>query len=115
MSTALATVVDVVKLGEALLVPPRKIGDIQLQRSTVAQKRKALIDYFIKYSEFASWTELANSLYQRGHYEAMTTAKAFIKQTPGRYTIWSISCKRTIIVSHVQNVNLSKWPLKKFT
>ena len=87
VSTALATIVDTEKLGKALLVPPSKIGDIQLQRSTAAQKRKALIDYFIKYSEFASWTELANSLYQRGHPEAMITAKTFIKQTPGRYTV----------------------------
>ena len=85
VSTVLATVVNVEKLRQALVVPSRKLGEIQQQSSTVDQQREALINYYIKFSDFASWTDLANSLYDDGHHEAVVTAKTFIKQTPGKY------------------------------
>ena len=91
MSTVLATVVDVGKLGDALLVPERKLREMQRQNSTVTQVREGLINYFIKYSEYASWTDLANHLYRYEHHKAMATAKAFIKQTPGKY-IHVVAC-----------------------
>ena len=91
MSTVLATVVDVRELRVALWVPKRKLEEIQKQSSTAAQVREGLINYFIKYSEYASWTDLANSLYEDEHHEAVATAKPFIKQTPGKY-IHVVAC-----------------------
>lgn len=90
MATVLATVVDVKKLRGALVVSPGKLREIQKQSSTVDQQREALITYFIKFSEFACWTDLTNSLYLWGHHEAVATAKAFIKQTPGKYVQLSV-------------------------
>ena len=91
MSTVLATVVDVGKLSRALFLPGRKQEEIQKQSSIVAQVREGLINYFIKYSEYASWTDLANSLYEDELHEAVATAKTFIKQTPGKY-IHVVTC-----------------------
>ena len=85
VSTVLATVVNVIKLRDVLLVPRSKLMEIQQQSSTVTQEREGLINYFISYSECASWTDLANSLYYYEHHEAVATAKTFIKQTPGKY------------------------------
>ena len=85
VSTVLATVVDVEELRQALVVPPRKLEDMQQQSSTVAQQRAALINYCAKFTEYASWTDLANSLYKNGHNEAAATTRTFIKQTPGKY------------------------------
>ncbi len=90
VSTVLATVVDVEELRTALLVPPRKLREIQEQSSTVAHQREALIIYHIRSSEYASWTDLANSLYRCGHHDAVATAKTFIKQTPGKYVQRSV-------------------------
>ena len=52
---------------------------MQQQSSTVAQQEAALIDYYVKFSEWASWTDLANSLYYGSYHEAAATAKSFIK------------------------------------
>ena len=83
--------VDVGKLGDALLVPEEKQEEIEQQSSTVTQVRVGLISYFIKYSEIASWTDLANHLYRYEHHKAVATAKTFIKQTPGKY-IHVVTC-----------------------
>ncbi len=90
VSTVLATVVDVDELREALVVPPGKLEEIQQQSSTVAHQREALIIYHIKFTEYASWTDLATSLYYDDHNEAAATAKTFIKQTPGKYVRCSV-------------------------
>ena len=58
---------------------------MQQQSSTVSDQREALINYYIKFSEYTSWTDLANSLYHEGQDEAVATAKAFIKKNPGMY------------------------------
>ena len=84
VSTVLATFMDVKKLKDVLLVRPRKLDEMQQQSSTVAQQKEVLIDYYIKFSEWASWTDLANSLYHFGYHEAAATAKTFIKETPGK-------------------------------
>ncbi len=85
VSTVLAAVVDVEKLKNVLMVSGGKLEEIQQQSSTVDQQREALINYNIKFSEWASWTDLANSLYSGGYHDAVATAKTFIKQTPGKY------------------------------
>lgn len=84
VSTVLATFMDIEKLKDVLLVRPRKLEETQQQSSTVAQQKEALIDYYIKFSEWASWADLANSLYHGDYHEAAATAKTFIKQTPGK-------------------------------
>ena len=85
VSTVLASVVDMVTLRQSLVVPPRKLEEIQQQSSTVAQQRETLANYCIRFSEYASWTDLANGLHLWEHHEAVATAKTFIKQTPGKY------------------------------
>ncbi len=85
VSAVLATVVDVEKLRNSLMVPEGMLREIQQQSSTVVQQREALIKYYLKYSEWASWTDLADILYLLDHHETVVTAKTFIKQTPGKY------------------------------
>lgn len=84
VSTVLATVVELDKLRGTLAIPSSKLKEIQLQSSTTVQERDGLIDYFIKYTEYASWSDLANRLYQGGHHKAVAAAKRFIKQAPGK-------------------------------
>ena len=73
------------ELRRTLAVPPRKLEEMQQQSSPVSDQREALINYYIELSEWASWTDLANSLYHEGQNEAVATAKAFIKKSPGMY------------------------------
>ena len=84
VSTVLATVVDMEKLVEALRIPPRKWAKIKQKSSTVDQRRDALINYYVKFSDYASWADLANILYLCGHHQALATAKTLIKIAPGK-------------------------------
>ena len=47
--------------------------------------RESVIDYFIKYSPFASWTWLAGRLYYCEEHEALSAVKMFIKGTRGKW------------------------------
>ena len=79
--------VEEVELGHyILLVPLSKHEEIQQQKSNY---RESLIDYFIKYSPYASWTWLAGRLYYRERHEALSAVKKFIKGTRGKcvYTL----------------------------
>ena len=72
------------KLGEVLYVPENKEEEFRQQSSTTADYRQRLIQYFIKYSPHASWSELASVLYYFDHPAAVEAARAFITQTPGK-------------------------------
>ena len=74
------------KLGDILTVPGNKREEIQQQRSNY---RQAVIDYFIKYSPYASWTWLAGKLYYEKEHDALSAVKKFIKGTRGKcvYTL----------------------------
>ena len=70
---------------EAVLnVPGSKRGEFRQQSSTTADYRQRLIEYFIKYSPFASWSDLAGRLYYENQPAAVEAARAFITQTPGK-------------------------------
>ena len=72
------------KLGDVLDVPGSKRKEFQQQSSTTADYRQKLIDYFIKYSPWASWSDLASRLYRYDTRLSMEAARAFITQTPGK-------------------------------
>ena len=67
-----------------LNVPGSKREEFQQQSSTTADYRQRLIDYFIKYSPWASWSDLASRLYAYGTPLSVEAARAFITQTPGK-------------------------------
>ena len=77
------------KLRDSLSIPRNKGRELQQQSSTTAEYRERLIDYFLKYSEFASWSDLAGRLYYFEQHEAVAAARRFIKGTPGKcvYTL----------------------------
>ena len=72
------------ELGRVLDVPVSKIEEFQQQSSTTADYRQRLIDYFVKYSPWASWSDLASRLYSLGTPSSVEAARAFITQTPGK-------------------------------
>ena len=71
-------------VGKGLGVPRGKREEFQQQSSTTADYRQRLIDYFIKYSHWATWSDLASRLCHWGTPSAVEAAKAFITQTPGK-------------------------------
>ena len=71
-------------LGAVLNVPGSKREEFRQQSSTTADYRQRLIEYFIKYSQWASWSDLASWLYHYDQPAAVEAARAFITQTPGK-------------------------------
>ena len=70
------------KLGDdILLVPPSKREEIRQQRS---KYRESIINYYMFYSPYASWTWLAGRLYYLEEHEALSAVKKFIKGTRGK-------------------------------
>ena len=63
-----------------------KRNKIRQQRSNY---REAVVDYFVKYSPFASWSWLAGTLYYHEEHEALSAVKKFIKRALGEcvYTL----------------------------
>jgi hypothetical protein len=72
------------ELGDVLYVPWSKSEEFRQQSSTTADYRQRLIDYFIKYSPWAGWSDLASWLYYYEQPAAVEAARAFIIQTPGK-------------------------------
>jgi hypothetical protein len=70
------------KLGGVLDVPETKREEFRRQSSTTADYRQRLVDYFIKYSPWADWSDLASWLYDYEQPAAVEAARAFI--TPGK-------------------------------
>ena len=70
--------------GLSLSMSDSKRKEFQQQSSTTADYRQRLIDYFIKYSHWASWSDLASRLYYHDQPAAVEAARAFITQTPGK-------------------------------
>ena len=74
------------KLGEDILrVPYDKQEEIHAKTSLTAEYREGLINYFIQYSPYASWSDLSGRLYYREYLEAVAAARKLIKRTPGKY------------------------------
>ena len=70
---------------EILLVPRSKRKEIHQQSSSAAEERATLIHYYLNYSEYASWSDLAGRLYCRQHRDALSAARRFIKTEPGEF------------------------------
>ena len=72
------------KLGFVLDVPKSKRKEFRQQSSTTADYRQRLINYFIKYSPWASWSDLTSRLYCNEQLAAVEAARVFTTQTPGK-------------------------------
>ena len=82
--------VDDDKLAEYILrVPPSIQEKIRGKMFTSADFREGIIEYYIQYSPYTTWAELARRLYYMECGEALATARRFIKRTPGKcvYTL----------------------------
>ena len=78
------------KLARDILFVPGFIRDeIRWKMSTSADFREGVIEYYIQYSPYATWAELAGWLYYRECGEALVAARRFIKRKPGKcvYTL----------------------------
>ena len=71
--TKATATVDVDTLCRVLLLPPSKRSE-----------RSKIIECFIKYSPYASWSWLAGKLYYKEEHEALSAARKFIKRTVGK-------------------------------
>ena len=56
---------------------------LSLPRSKRSERSK-MIEYFVKYSPYASWSLLAGRLYCEEEHEALSAARKFIKGTVGK-------------------------------
>ena len=93
------------QLGRCLVVPPSIQYKIREKTSSSVEYRERVIEYYIQYSPYATWSDLAGLLYSRDYPEAVAAARRFIKRTPGKcmYTIQSsISCTGTCTVPTLQ-------------
>ena len=70
--TKATATVDEGTLGNVLHPPPSKRSE-----------RSKMIEYFIKYSPYASWSSLAGRLYYEEKHEVLSAARKFIKETVG--------------------------------
>ena len=82
ISKVITTIGDY-ELGDILAVPWNKREEFRQQSSTTADYRQRLIDYFIKYTPWAGWSDLASRLYRYDQPAAVEAVRAFITQTPG--------------------------------
>ena len=74
---------------DILCVPLSIQNKIRKKTSTSAEYRERVIEYYHRYSPFASWGDLAGELYFNDYHEALAAARRFIKRTPGKcvYTL----------------------------
>ena len=72
------------ELRGVLYVPMNKRKEFRQQSSTTADYRQRLIEYFIKYSHKADWSDLTSRLYHHEQPAAVEAARAFITQTPSK-------------------------------
>ena len=72
------------KLANVLDVPLSKQKEFRQQSSTTVEYRKKVIDYFLKYSHLASWSDVSSRLYRWEHHEALAAVREFIKGTSGK-------------------------------
>ena len=60
------------------------LGLVLFLPSSKQSERSKMIEYFIKYSPYVSWSWLAIRLYYHEKHEALSTARKFIKGTMGK-------------------------------
>ena len=65
----------------------RKREEFQQQSSTTVEYRNKVIDYFLKYSYIASWSDVSSHLYFEEQDEALAFAREFIKGTSGKSSL----------------------------
>ena len=75
------------KLAVVLNVPGSKQEEFRQQSSTTVEYRNKVIDYFLKYSYFASWSDVSGLLYFQEQHEALAMAREFIKETSGKSSL----------------------------
>ena len=69
------------KLAFVLDVPLSKLEEFRQQS---VEYRKKVVDYFLKYSYYSSWSDVSSLLYSEDHHEALAKAREFIKGTSGK-------------------------------
>ena len=96
-----ATVNDDKLAGDILLVQSSIWGKIREKTSTSADFREVVIEYYLQYSPYATWTGLAGQLYCEECGEALAAARRFIKRTPGKcvYTLSDVSPSSNVAVA----------------
>ena len=74
-------------LADVLDVPRSKREEFRHHSSTTVEYRNKVIDYFLKYSHFASWSDVSSRLYWLDHHEALAAVREFIKGTSGKSSL----------------------------
>lgn len=64
-------------------IPPAVRDEIQERNIPEDDKKGALLDYYLKYAPFASWTNVAGALHYREEKVALKAVKDFITDSPG--------------------------------
>ena len=105
ISKVVATVGDD-DLEAVLQIPQSKREEFRRQSSTTADYRQRLIDYFIKYSPWATWSDLASRLYAYGTPSSVEAPRAFITQTPGK-TFYVVIILKNVSLRRFITITLS--------
>ena len=74
-------------LAGVLRVPVSKEEEFQQHSSTTVEYRNKVIDYFLKYSHLASWSDVSSHLYWKEHHEALAAVREFITGTSGKLSL----------------------------
>ena len=88
--TKATATVNEYKLGDDVLsLPPSKQSE-----------RSKIIEYFVKYSPYASWSRLAGRLYYEEEHEALSAARKFIKGIVGKcvYVHSLVQCPTVLVL-----------------
>ena len=80
---SLLSTISVDSLGYCLLIPPGKRTEIQEKSKTEGYQRQTLIQWYLDYSPFADFTDLAGMLYSLKETSALDQVKRYVQTVPG--------------------------------
>ena len=64
-----------------------KLEEFRQQSYTTVEYRNKVIDYFLKYSHYSSWSDVSGRLYKWEQHEALAAVREFIKGTSGKSSL----------------------------
>lgn len=71
------------RLGDCLLILDSKSAEIEEKSSTEEERRRELINYFLRYSADADFADLSNDLHLWEKTSALEKVKPYVQRVPG--------------------------------
>ena len=80
---SLLSTVRVDSLDNCLQIPLRKCSEIQQKSKAEGYQRQTLVQWYLDYSPFADFTDLAGMLYYNEETSALDQVKRYVQTVPG--------------------------------